>query len=57
LRESKNIENYGELYEPHLRDNPTIYQIFYNSFFMFRRLIAVLCIFIMQSLPSFQIGI
>ena len=45
LSDPKNIENYGEFYELHLRDRPSNYQIFFNSFFMLRRLIAVFCIF------------
>lgn len=53
----KNIQNYGELYEAQLRDRPSYYQLYYNIFFMFRRLFATLCIFYMKSLPNFQIGI
>lgn len=57
LRDPANIKDYGEFYEPHIRDNPSTSQIFFNSFFMLRRLITVFCIFRMQSLPSLQIGI
>ena len=47
LSDPKNIEKYGEFYEPHLRDSPTGYQLYYNIYFMCRRLFTVFCIFYM----------
>ena len=47
LSDPKNIEKYGEFYEPHLRDRPTGYQLYYNIYFMCRRLFTAFCIFYM----------
>ena len=57
LHEESTIKKYGELYEQQLVPTPTLMHIFYNFFFMLRRLATIFCIFAFQSLPSFQMGV
>jgi hypothetical protein len=51
------IRKYGELYKDFYRSNRTsIIQLLYQVFWMYRRVVVVVCIFYMSEIPSIQIG-